>query len=311
MVNIKQKRLKAQFICDQIAASKMPRNQLAAAAGLTNTYIRDLEQGKIVNVSRHKLLRLAVSLNMNLNDIDSMLHIFDRTSLSSDDIDAFIESAHKRKITTALFPLRDFYAYELAVYAMEYVPGNQVMVNDRPTVCLRAKGHRSFSDSKLVESHHLYAELLESIGEIRLKQLKSNLQKYTVTHYLCKQCLEDYILGNGNEEEEQWRRLHVENLLQYHKRYKKLKIHLTDVCSYMLFSIKEPKDGTDVQFNFCAKPGHYVPGERPGRLAGFSTSNPVMLKTFQEELDSIKLQTIPELEQREAVQDYLQNLVNS
>ncbi len=60
-------------------------------------------------MDRRKLLRLAVALNMNLNRIDEMLRVFDRASLSPDDIDGFIESAHKRKTTTALFPLRDFF----------------------------------------------------------------------------------------------------------------------------------------------------------------------------------------------------------
>ncbi len=307
----KQRRLRADLICTLISSSKMPRNQVAAAAGLTNTYIRDLEQGKIANVDRRKLLRLAIALNMNLNRIDEMLRVFDRASLSSDDIDSFIESAHKRKTTTALFPLRDFYAYELAVYAMEYIQGDQIMVNDRPTVCLREPGHRSFSDSRLVEAHPLYAELLETIGKVRRKQLEVNLKNYTITHYLCRECLEDYVRANGNTQEEYWRKKHVANLLDYHQRFPNLKVHITGVCSYMLFSIKEPTDSSDIQFNFCAKPGHYVPGERPGRLSGFSTSNPVILQTFQEELDSIKRWILPEFSTREAVEAYLQQLVTS
>lgn len=310
-MSIKLRRKRAEFICDLIASSRIPRNQVAAAAGLTNTYIRDLELGNIANVDRRKLLRLAVALNMNLNRIDDMLTIFDRASLSSDDIGIFIESARKRKITTALFPLRDFYAYELAVYAMEVVPGDQIMVNDRPTVCLREPGHRTFSDNRLVQAHPLYAELLETIGDVRRSQFEANLKKYTVTHYLCRECIQGYIRDNDNDEEAFWRRKHVANLLDYHRRYPNLKVHITGVCSYMLFSIKEPTDGSGIQFNFCAKPGHYVPGDRPGRLSGFSTSNPVMLKTFQDELDSIKGWVIPEYEEREAVEAYLDRLIFS
>lgn len=310
-MSIKLRRARAAFICDLITSSRIPRNQVAAAAGLTNTYIRDLEMGNIANVDRKKLLRLAVALNLNLNRIDEMLRIFDRASLSSGDIDTFIESARKRKITTALSPLRDFYAYELAVYAMEVVPGDQVMVNDRPTVCLREPGHRTFTDKRLVDAHPLYAELLESIGKVRRRQLETNLKTYAVTHYLCRECVEDYVLANENDEEAYWRKKHVANLLDFHRKYPNLKIHITDVCSYMLFSIKEPTDGSGTQFNFCAKPGHYVPGDRPGRLAGFSTSNPVMLKTFQDELDSIKGWVLPEYENRDAVNTYLEDLTAS
>lgn len=306
----KQRRLRAEFICELIAESQIPRNQIAAAAGLTNTYIRDLEQGNIANVDRRKLLRLAVALNINLNRIDELLRVFDRAALSSDDIESFIESAHKRKTTTALFPLRDFYAYELAVYGMEYLPGNQIMVNDRPTVCLRELGHRTFTDSRLVEAHPLYAELLESIGKVRREQLEQNLLQYKVTHYICRDCIEDYVRSEGHEEEAHWRRKHVANLLDLHRKYPNMEVHITGVCSYMLFSIKEPQDGSNTQFNFCAKPGHYVPGERPGRLAGFSTCNPVVLKTFEDELQSIIQWTLPEFSSRQAVEEYLEHLIS-
>lgn len=310
-MSTKLRKIRANYICDVIAASRIPRNQVAAAAGLTNTYIRDLELGNIANVDRRKLLRLAVALNLNLNRIDDMLRIFDRASLSTDDIDTFIDSAHKRKITTALAPLRDFYAYELAVYAMEVVPGDQVMVNDRPTVCLRENGHRTFSDNRLVEAHPLYAELLETIGDVRRQQFETNLKTHTITHYLCRECIEDYVLANRDAEEAQWRRRHVANLLDFYRRFDTLEVHITNVCSYMLFSIKKPKDGSGIQFNFCAKPGHYVPGDRPGRLAGFSTSNPVMLKTFEDELDSIKGWVLPEFGERQAVEAYLEGLISS
>lgn len=309
MSTSKQRQERAEFICDLIASSKMPRNQVAATSGLTNTYIRDLEQGNIINVDRKKLLRLAVALNMNLNRIDDMLRIFDRASLSADDIDAFIESAHKRKITTALFPLRDFYAYELAVYAMEYVPGDQIIINDRPTVCIREAGHRTFSDSRLVAAHPLYAELLEALGRVRRAQFETNLKKGRITHYICRQCLQDYVQKCDDPEETYWRKKHVSNLLDYHRRYKNLEVLITGVCSYMLFSIKHPQDGSDVQFNFCAKPGHYVAGERPGRLAGFSTSNPVILQTFDEELDSIKGWVLPEYKERAAVEQFLEEII--
>ncbi len=310
-MSIKLRRIRATFICDLITSSRIPRNQVAAAAGMTNTYIRDLELGNIANVDRRKLLCLAVALNMNLNRIDEMLRIFDRASLTPDDIETFVDSAHKRKITTALSPLRDFYAYELAVYAMEVVPGDQIMVNDRPTVCLREPGHRTFTDSRLVDAHPLYAQLLETIGKIRRNQFEINLKTDTITHFLCRECIEDYVLANKNDEEADWRRKHVANLIRYHKKYPNLRVHITGVCSHMLFSIKEPTNGSDTQFNFCAKPGHYVPGERPGRLAGFSTSNPVMLKTFQDELESIKGWVLPEYEEREAVEAYLESLVLS
>lgn len=308
MQELRNKERRATLICKLIAASQMPRNQLAAASGLTNTFIKDLEQGKITNVDRRKLLRLAVVLNLDLNRIDELLKVFDRANLSLEDIENFIESAHKRKAINAIYPHKNFYSYELAVYAMELIPGDQEIINDRPLVCLREPGHRTFSDRSLVNAHPLYAELLEGIGKIRRTQFEANLNTNRITLYLCKECLEDYLVVDGNEDEEMWRKKHVCNLLDSIKRFDNFSVKITSVCSYMLFSLNRPSDEQDVQLTFCAKPGHHIPGERPGRIAGFSTRNPAILKTFQDELNSIKDMVIPELSENKAVRQYLEKL---
>ncbi|TKB07195.1 helix-turn-helix domain-containing protein [Desulforhopalus sp. IMCC35007] len=309
MPESRKREKKATLICELIAASKMPRNQLAAASGLTNTFIKDLEQGNIINVDRRKLLRLAVTLNLDLSRIDEMLRVFDRASLASEDIDIFIESAHKRKAVTAVYPHRNFYSYELAVYAMERIPGDQVIVNDRPLVCLREPGHRIFSDRSLVDSHPLYAELLEEIGRVRRSQFETNLATNRITLYICKKCIESYLVVDGNPEEEVWRQRHVANMLDYIQRFDNFSVNFTGICSYLLFSLNQPSNEKDVQLTFCAKPGHYIPSERPGRLAGFSTKNPVILNTFQDELSSIKEMVLPELSEKNTVEQYLEELL--
>ena len=310
MIPFKNLKNSAEFVCKLIAESKMPRNQIAAASGLTNTYIRDLEQGNIANVGREKLIQFAVALNLNLSSIDELLRVFDRANLSEDDIPLFLAAGIKSKTTTAIFPLRDFYAYELAVYSQECIPGDQVMVNDRPTVCLRQPGHRTFTERRLVEAHPVYEKLLETIGAVRRKRLEENLEKFQVTHYICRQCLADYVLNSGNAEENRWRKQHVRNLIICMDRYPNLNVHLTGVCAYTLFSIKKPRDGSKVQVHFCARPGHFVAGERPGRLSGFFTINPMILQTFQEELMSIKGWVFEEYADRHHLMEYMDKLIS-
>jgi transcriptional regulator with XRE-family HTH domain len=85
----------AEYICKLLAQSPMPRNQVAALSGLTNTYIRDLERGIIANVGRDKLISLSVALNLDLIETDQMLKIFDRSPLSLDDIGIFLQTAER------------------------------------------------------------------------------------------------------------------------------------------------------------------------------------------------------------------------
>ncbi len=300
---------RSEYVKSLLEHCKIPRNQLATASGLTNTYIRDLEQDNINNVARDKLIYFAVALNLNLNRIDELLTIFDRAKLSEADVDTFIRTSARRRSSSALFPLRDFYAYELVGYAMELIPGDQVLVSDRPTVCLREEGHRTFTDDRLVKAHPVYSNLVETIGRHRRMQFEKNLARFRIVHYICKECLEDYLLNCPYEEEKQWRRRHVENFLDTYRNYPNLELHLTGVCSNMLFSIKESTDDRDINFNYCARPGHYVPGERPGRLAGFASSNTVTLQIFREELSSIKSWVLEEYRDRARMENYLTGLL--
>ena len=76
-----------------IASRGVPRNQIASLSGLTNTYIRDLENDVIQNVPRGNLIALAVALNLGLLEADELLRIFDRAQLTPTDVPAFLAVA--------------------------------------------------------------------------------------------------------------------------------------------------------------------------------------------------------------------------
>ena len=80
-----------RLLSEFINAGKRPRNQIATLSGLTNTYIRNLEQGQIENVPRNRLIALGVALNLDLFEMEALLDAFDRAQLSSSDVAAFIE----------------------------------------------------------------------------------------------------------------------------------------------------------------------------------------------------------------------------
>ena len=57
-----------------ISESPFTRNQIALMSGLTNTYLRDMEQGKSINVKRERLLSIGVALGLDLENIDKLLN---------------------------------------------------------------------------------------------------------------------------------------------------------------------------------------------------------------------------------------------
>ncbi|MBF0531002.1 MAG: helix-turn-helix domain-containing protein, partial [Deltaproteobacteria bacterium] len=105
----------AEYIRSLLKEKMVPRNQVASLSGLSNAYIRHLEQGNIANVNRAKLIAFAVALSLDLQSVDHLLTIFDRTKLTSEDIPLFLENAGQRKISAAMLPLHAWYTYELHV----------------------------------------------------------------------------------------------------------------------------------------------------------------------------------------------------
>lgn len=301
----------AEHVKKLLMEAVLPRNQISTISGVSNTYIRDLEKGNIAKVSRKKLIGLAVALNLRLSAIDDLLVAFGLTALSPKDVDLFIERFDLRKFTTAIIPIRDFFAYELMTNSMKQAPGEQIIVNDRPTICVRPRGHRSYSDTNLVKSHPMYGVLVEAIGKMREQTLANNLFHFKEHHYICKQCLEDYLLKVSDAVEQKFRAQHIRNKLNYIRTFTNLEVHLTSMCSSHLFVLKYPAipENSDVSLCFTARPGHGATSGRAGRLSGFATINPVMVKTFEEELKSIKSSVIKKYSDQRALEKYLQDLV--
>lgn len=280
----------AEYIQQVLARSPMPRNQVAAISGLTNTYIRDLEKGIIANVAREKLISLAVAFNLDLTETDRMLNVFDRASLTVDDIPIFIQTTEKGHITSALLPVRDRYSLDLMILSTERIPGRQVLVSSEPTVGLRAEGHRKHSERLLSSMHAIYNDLVEAIGRKRREAIEANLASHTVEQYICPKCLEDYVRHCSDPVEKQWRIKHIANVIDFVEQYPNWHFNLVNSCPTFTFTLKvpDPKTGEKDKFLMTSLPPHRFQGKRTGKLTGFATDNPVVIKNFKDEIEGIK-----------------------
>ena len=302
----------AAHVLELMERSQRPRNQIATISGLTNTYIRDLERGHITNVPREKLIAFATALNLDLNQIDAMLAVFDRTGLSPNDIPTFIDTARRGAISGALLPVRDMFAYELIVLSAEMISGRQIIVNDRPTMSLLAQGHRSYTDRSLLSVHPIYSELIEAIGNERRENFFSLLARHPVELYICKQCLEDYLLAGADGEEHKWRVRHVSALLQALGAYPDLRLFLTRMCTNFNYTLKLPvKKGASDKIFFSARAPHDMPRDKQGRLTGFATENPIIIQNFKDELEAVRKTVIEDYSDAQRQTDYLKMLLDS
>ena len=310
---LNRQKASAEYIQQLLSRSPMPRNQVAALSGLTNTYIRDLEKGVVVNVAREKLISLAVAFNLDLIETDRMLNVFDRASLTVDDIPIFIQTTVKGHITSALLPVRDRYSLDLMMLSTERIPGRHVLVSTEPTVSLRAEGHRKYSERLLSSMHPIYNDLVESIGRKRREAVEANLASHRVEQYICHNCLKDYMRNCSDPIEKQWRIKHIAKIIDFVERFPNWHFYLVESCPTFTFVLKtpDPETGEKDKFLMTSLPPHRFQGKRTGKLTGFATDNQVIINNFKDEIEGIQKAVIKKYIDKKKLIDFLINVQNS
>ncbi len=306
-------KLRSDKIKVLLESSQMPRNQIAGISGLSNTYIRDLELGNIVNVSRGKTLALSIAFNLTLEKIDELLNIFDQAFLSPNDIPIIVDISKKVKFSSAMIPLRDRFRLDLMMLSAERIPGDLHIISSRPTHSLRAKGHASYSERHALGNHPIAADLLEAINLERNHFLMQNLKHARVIQYICRDCLETYVLECTDPMEKQWRKQHVENLIQCLENCENARVHITRDCPTFMIVLKKgqtDKTRTDRLLMTYIPPHGSVPNDSgTGRFVGFATTNANVINNINNDFATTRAAGAPGLEDRDSVIGYLKQLV--
>ncbi len=311
MAPVEKLKIRSDKIKELLESSQMPRNQIAGISGLSNTYIRDLEFGNIVNVSRVKTLALSIAFNLTLEQIDDLLNIFEQAHLSSHDIPMIIDISKKVKFSSAMIPLRGRFRLDLMMLSAERILGDLKIISTRPTHSLRAEGHASYSERHFIEKHPIAAELLEAINRERKHFLIQNLKQFDVDQYICKDCIEDYIFHCTDPVEKKWRRSHVKNLLWCLENFEKSKVYITQDCPTFMFVLKKTQGtkqpGDRLLMTYV--PPHTTVFKNSARFVGFATGNTNVINNFKNDLETTQSAVVPELCDRESVIEYLGQLI--
>lgn len=308
-MNVRQRK-SADLIKEAISKSLIPRNQISTISGLTNTYIRDLEQGNIVNVSREKLICFATSVNMTLEETDELLTVFDRAKLVADDIPLFIKTASQKKASSVVNVARDFFGYELLLLAAERIPGPKTVCVNHPTVTLQPEGLRSHYVRTQESLHPIHLELKEAIGLERKRNLTDQLAKYAVTHYIYLESLKAYLLDCTNSATRLWRIKHMEELIKYILKFDNFKYYIIDRQTGFNFLLKFSKNKRQATRLFFYT--HDLPrmqGKLDGQVIGFFTGNKVIVGQFKKDADAMKSFIIDDYLAKNDLVSFLEDLI--
>jgi len=289
------------------------RNQIAAISGLSNPYIKELESGRIANVGREKLLSLAIALDLNLTEIDHMLTLFDRASLTSEDIATFIQASARCRISAALHPVHDSFTFDLMLLSAELIPGAHAIVSSRPASCLRSEGHRLYAEKTLVAAHPLYGDLITAINKERRQQLMLNLNRHPVENYVCLHCLQDYLRQCDDPLELKWRVQHIRNSINMISGYENFRFFITSECPSFIFVLRSPvRTDTAAETEklvITVLPPHRIQVRSSGLLAGFATDSKAVIQNFKKELQYIKKTVMSDYLQRPKLIAFLESLI--
>jgi hypothetical protein len=310
MINIRKRR--GDFIKTAINKSLIPRNQIAAISGLTNTYILDLMKGNIANANRHKLIAFAISVNLSLPEIDEMLTIFDRANLNRDDIPTLLDTAKRSKISTTLHPLREELSYEFMVLATELLPGPTVLNLNYPTAALRIEGHRTYIEKDLGEGHSLYSEIREAVGRERKNNLSNHLSRHKIEHFIYHGDLEKYIVDCLDKKEKEFRIKHVEQVIWYLNKFPNFNIYITNTYHAFSFLLKIGTESKEKKECILFTGREYDPavGKMAGRLAAFGTCNQVIVKNFIMDVEHLKKNILTNKHDRKKIILYFKDLIH-
>lgn len=303
----------AAFVKRQIETGPLPRNQIATISGLTNTYIRDLERGAIVNVERGKIIALGLGLNLSLGQLDEMLLLFDRAPLSIDDIPLFLAVAGRCKSTSVLLPMRSFLAYDLLTISAIRVPGEHFLVSYKPMAALQPPGYRRYEHRKRLPEHPLYGDLVEALGREMATRLELHLTDNRVDQYVSRHAMTEYLKVDQDPEQRRWHVQHVRQLMESLDRHSHLNFYLTEESSSFLFTLKIASGARNTNDRILISP--FAPlGPRfqnIGLLSGFTTSNPVVVASFKEEVGMLKSMVVEAYQEKMDMVRYLEEMIRN
>jgi len=309
-MNLKQQK-SAAFVMDVIGKSLIPRNQIANISGLTNTYIRDLEQGNIANVSRDKLLKFSTAVGLNLDAIDDLLTVFDRSKINTDDIPIFIENAKKQKLSSSVHTARDFFGYELLLLATESLPGSKTLNTNHPTAILQPQGLKSYFSKNNSKQHPIHNELSEAIGKERKRNLIHQLGKYDMHHYISKHSLEDYVLTCKDSQERSWKAQHLLNIRDFIQKYQRFKFYVTDVeVGFNCLLKHSDKSQTTERVFFYSLDLSRMHGQLSGQIIGFYTGNKVIIEQFKKDIGIVKARVLDQYREKGCLETFITELVD-
>jgi len=215
--------------------------------------------------------------------------------------------------TSVLLPMRNFLAFDLYTIAAIRIPGAHALSSYKPMAALQPRGYRHYEHRERLHEHHLYGDLVEAVGEEMTTRLEQHLETHRVDQYVSRHAMAEYLKTDQDPEQRRWHVHHVRQLLESLDRHPHLDFYLTQESSSFLFTLKTTSETTKandrILISSLAPPGPKF--RNLGLLAGFTTSNPVVVASFMEEVEVLKSMVVEKYREKGDAIRYLEGMIQN
>lgn len=237
--------------------SGLKRNQISKISGISNMLLSKIERtekgGKRTDLKRKTLINIAVSLNLSLEEINSLLIEYGYSELSTSDTPYFL-AASENQIVTGILPLFSSLALEWFLIGMEKrlsstEGASLIYVLDQPSHALKSPAYAAFPYEIALGNKKVsivYKDLVESACIHRRKLITEALERGNrIITYICTNCLEIYMRRwesyKDTDHEVKYKnflREHIQTLIQYIESYKNLyQLKLLEKCPRLRYEL--------------------------------------------------------------------------
>jgi transcriptional regulator with XRE-family HTH domain len=237
--------------------SGLNRNQISKISGISNMLLSKIERiekgGKTTNIKRKTLINIAVSLNMSLEEINTLLIEYGHSELSTSDTPYFLAASENQKVT-GILPLFSSLALEWFLIGMEKrlssIDGaSLVYVLDQPSHALKSPAYATFPYEMALSGKKIsavYKDLVESACLHRRKLITEALERGNrISTFICSNCFERYMRGwerykdtNNEAKYKNFLRDHIQTLIKYIETYSdRYQINLLEKCPRLRYEL--------------------------------------------------------------------------
>ena len=309
-MNDRQKKI-STFIKELLNQKGTPRNQIATMSGLTNTYIKDLEQGKTINIGREKIIHFSIALSLDLYEIDQLLNIFDRTPLSEEDIPIFLNITKHMRLSSAIHFNRSYITLSLLEISLRRIPSKSIAILNTLPASFEEEAHYNTLYGNAEWLHPLHNKLYQTIVKEKNLSLTRVLEEgQIVEHYSCKHCVENIIKELADPKARELRVIQFQKLIHHIEKYDNFHFYLADSCPTVAFINKQPNDKAKENGKLLIiGKASYEMNHPHGLLVGLATESQVVIKNFEEELKFTRKRIVEAYTDKEKMVSYLEELI--